>query len=74
MKKPMNSPKHPTGLTLLLLKLPNHFYRLGLGRLLGRRMLLINHVGHDALLLTEPQAVETSPPPPLRLLGRRFGG
>ncbi|MBO8184309.1 nitroreductase family deazaflavin-dependent oxidoreductase [Streptomyces spirodelae] len=36
---------HPEGLALKLLKLPVHFYRLGLGRLFGERMLMINHVG-----------------------------
>ncbi|WP_019359851.1 nitroreductase family deazaflavin-dependent oxidoreductase [Streptomyces sp. AA1529] len=36
---------HPTGVTLMVLKLPVHLYRLGLGGLLGGRMLMINHVG-----------------------------
>ncbi|EST35957.1 hypothetical protein N566_16900 [Streptomycetaceae bacterium MP113-05] len=37
--------KGPTGLVLEVLKLPVHLYRLGLGDLFGRRMLLINHLG-----------------------------
>lgn len=36
---------HPTGLTRLILKVPIHLYRRGLGGLFGGRMMLINHVG-----------------------------
>lgn len=36
---------HPTGLTRKMLKLPVHFYRLGLGRLFGDRLLMVNHWG-----------------------------
>lgn len=38
-------PEQPTGWRRLLLRLPIHCYRLGLGWLLGARFLLINHVG-----------------------------
>ncbi len=35
----------PTGLSRLLFRMPIHFYRLGLGWLFGRRLLLLNHIG-----------------------------
>jgi deazaflavin-dependent oxidoreductase (nitroreductase family) len=35
----------PTGLSRLLFRIPIHVYRLGLGWLLGSRLLLLNHVG-----------------------------
>lgn len=35
----------PTGLRRLLFRLPIRFYRLGLGWLFGRRLLLLHHVG-----------------------------
>jgi deazaflavin-dependent oxidoreductase (nitroreductase family) len=35
----------PTGLRRLLFRLPIHLYRLGLGGLLGRRLLLLHHIG-----------------------------
>jgi deazaflavin-dependent oxidoreductase (nitroreductase family) len=35
----------PTGLSRLLFRIPIHLYRLGLGWLLGSRLLLLNHVG-----------------------------
>ena len=38
-------PSPPTGLRRLLWRLPIQLYRLGLGRLLGPRFLLLHHVG-----------------------------
>lgn len=35
----------PTGMTRLLARLPVHLYRMGLGPLLGRRMMLLIHTG-----------------------------
>jgi deazaflavin-dependent oxidoreductase (nitroreductase family) len=35
----------PTGLSRLLFRMPIHLYRLGLGWLFGRRLLLLNHIG-----------------------------
>lgn len=35
----------PAGLNRLLFRLPIHLYRVGLGWLFGRRLVLINHVG-----------------------------
>lgn len=35
----------PKGLSRLLARLPIHLYRLGLGWLFGRRLMLVNHVG-----------------------------
>ncbi|WP_049562850.1 nitroreductase family deazaflavin-dependent oxidoreductase [Nonomuraea sp. SBT364] len=35
----------PAGLGRLLFRLPIHLYRIGLGWLFGRRLVLINHVG-----------------------------
>ncbi len=38
-------PEPPTGIRRALFRLPVHLYRLRLGALLGRRFVLINHVG-----------------------------
>ena len=38
-------PPPPTGLARLLFRLPVHLYRMRLGRLLGGRFLLLDHVG-----------------------------
>lgn len=35
----------PTGLARLLFRLPIHLYRMGLGWVFGRRLVLVNHVG-----------------------------
>ncbi|UOE21837.1 nitroreductase family deazaflavin-dependent oxidoreductase [Thermobifida halotolerans] len=35
----------PTGASRLLFRLPVHLYRIGLGWLFGRRLLLLNHIG-----------------------------
>lgn len=35
----------PTGLSRLVYRLPIHVYRLGLGRIFGSRLLLLQHVG-----------------------------
>ena len=40
--------KPPTGLSRLLFRAPIWLYRLGLGWLLGRRFLLLNHVGRKS--------------------------
>jgi deazaflavin-dependent oxidoreductase (nitroreductase family) len=36
----------PAGLTRFLFRMPIHLYRLRLGWLFGRRLLLLNHIGH----------------------------
>ncbi|WP_219471119.1 nitroreductase family deazaflavin-dependent oxidoreductase [Nonomuraea rhizosphaerae] len=41
----VKKPAPPTGLSRLLWRLPIHLYRLGLGGLLGKRIMLLNHVG-----------------------------
>lgn len=38
----------PTGLPRILARLPVQLYRVGLGRLLGRRMLLLTHTGRNS--------------------------
>ena len=38
----------PTGLGRILFRLPIWLYRLGLGGLLGKRMVLVNHVGRKS--------------------------
>ncbi|MEV1174935.1 nitroreductase family deazaflavin-dependent oxidoreductase [Nonomuraea sp. NPDC049784] len=38
-------PGPPTGVSRLLWRLPIHLYWLGLGRLMGGRVMLLNHVG-----------------------------
>ena len=35
----------PAGLTRFLFRIPIHVYRLRLGRLVGSRLLLLNHIG-----------------------------
>ncbi|MGW0824493.1 nitroreductase family deazaflavin-dependent oxidoreductase [Streptomyces sp. NPDC002845] len=35
----------PTGVKRLLFRLPIHLYRMGLGWLFGRRIMLVNHIG-----------------------------
>ncbi|RCW45226.1 deazaflavin-dependent oxidoreductase (nitroreductase family) [Halopolyspora algeriensis] len=41
----LNRPELPTGFRRLLFRLPVHLYRWRLGWLLGRRFLLVNHIG-----------------------------
>ena len=41
----VDRPAPPSGLARLLWRLPIHLYRLGLGRLLGGRLMLLHHVG-----------------------------
>lgn len=48
---PLRSPvaiQKPTGLLKLLFRLPVYLYRLGLGGLLGRRLLLLTHKGRSS--------------------------
>lgn len=44
----MKTPQPPRGMTRLLWRLPIWLYRLKLGRLLGDRFVLINHVGRKS--------------------------
>ncbi len=48
MPKKIHERKRPAGLMRLLLRAPIWLYRLGLGSLLGKRFLLINHVGRKS--------------------------
>lgn len=41
----IKKPDPPTGISRLLWRLPIHLYRMGLGRLMGSRVMLLNHVG-----------------------------
>lgn len=41
----VKTPRPPRGLRRLLFRLPIRLYRMGLGGLLGRRFVLINHIG-----------------------------
>ncbi len=45
MARRLEAPKPPSGALRLLLRAPVLLYRAGLGRLLGRRFLLLEHVG-----------------------------
>lgn len=45
MPEKISEPKRPRGLIRLAFRLPIWLYRLKLGRLLGRRFLLLNHTG-----------------------------
>jgi deazaflavin-dependent oxidoreductase (nitroreductase family) len=45
MIEEMNTPQPPRGIGRLLYRFPILFYRLGLGNLLGKRFLLLEHVG-----------------------------
>lgn len=48
MLRRTGTPRRPRGLTRLLLRLPIQLYRFHLGRLLGGRFLLINHIGRTS--------------------------
>lgn len=48
MRKKLGRTVRPSGLRRLLFRAPIWFYRLGLGRLLGERFLLLNHVGRKS--------------------------
>ncbi len=48
MSSAVSSPKPPAGLARLLYRAPVGLYRLGLGRLLGSRFVLLNHVGRKS--------------------------
>lgn len=55
MPKQLRERKPPTGLSRILFRAPIWLYRRGLGWLLGKRFLLINHIGwKSGLLLTWP--------------------
>ncbi|MEZ4615481.1 MAG: nitroreductase family deazaflavin-dependent oxidoreductase [Caldilineaceae bacterium] len=43
-----NLPSPPTGISRFLFRLPIQLYRLHLGWLLGRRFVLINHIGRKS--------------------------
>jgi deazaflavin-dependent oxidoreductase (nitroreductase family) len=48
MPEKVNDVRPPSGLNALLFRLPIGLYRMGLGRLLGGRFLLINHIGRKS--------------------------
>lgn len=48
MPKQLHEQKPPTGMSRLLFRAPIWLYRWGLGWLLGKRFLLINHVGRKS--------------------------
>ena len=48
MPKKIKELTPPTGLNRLLFRLPIWLYRLGLGWLFGKRMLLLNHIGRKS--------------------------
>lgn len=48
MSPTSESPQPPTGLSRALYRVPITLYRLGLGGLLGKRFVLLNHVGRKS--------------------------
>jgi deazaflavin-dependent oxidoreductase (nitroreductase family) len=48
MTESLKAPTPPTGLSRLLFRAPIWFYRVGLGWLLGKRFLLLNHIGRKS--------------------------
>jgi deazaflavin-dependent oxidoreductase (nitroreductase family) len=48
MPEKIREPRPPSGLGRIFFRLPILLYRVGLGGLLGKRMLLLNHVGRKS--------------------------
>lgn len=65
----------PSGLSRLLFRLPIQFYRVGLGRLLGGRFLLLEHVGRRTGLVRRAvvEVVATDPGTGAWIIAAGFG-
>lgn len=53
MPQKLSTPTPPTGLSRILFRLPIWLYRVRLGWLLGKRFLLLNHVGRKSGLMRQ---------------------
>lgn len=53
MLQPLSPPQPPRGFKRMLLRFPIWCYRLGIGWLLGRRFLLLNHTGRRSGLIRQ---------------------